>query len=132
MLTKLGKEFAKLRVDRNEKQYEMAERLGITPNFLSAIENGAKPVPYRLIDHLSKIYGLSEAERKKLKDATEGELFKPRKRRRKVRRRKTFAVVTIEIAKQYDDGYTRVISLEKEFPNIDNDTMTRILDAIGG
>ena len=42
MLTALGKFLRKLRIDNGEILKDMADKLGVTASFLSAVENGKK------------------------------------------------------------------------------------------
>lgn len=58
MLTQLGKELRKLRIDREEKLLDMAKKLGISSAFLSAVEIGKKPIPAKLVDQIIAVYDL--------------------------------------------------------------------------
>ena len=49
MLTSIGKFFRKLRIDEGEILKDMAEKLGVSVSFLSAVENGKKRMPFHLI-----------------------------------------------------------------------------------
>ena len=42
MLTSLGKFLRKIRIDNDEYLKDMADKLGVTVSFLSAVENGKK------------------------------------------------------------------------------------------
>ncbi|MFC5760492.1 helix-turn-helix domain-containing protein [Rhizobium sp. GCM10022189] len=59
MLTELGKELRKLRIDNDEKMIEMAERLDKSPAFISAIETGKKSPPADIEQMVIRIYGLA-------------------------------------------------------------------------
>lgn len=58
MKTAFGKCLAKIRVDFCERQTDMAKRLSVAPSFLSAIENGRKEVPLKLLLTICKEYSL--------------------------------------------------------------------------
>lgn len=45
MATKLGVFLRKLRIDNNEKMKDMSLILDVSSSFLSAVENGKKPMP---------------------------------------------------------------------------------------
>lgn len=45
MLTRFGKQLRKLRIDREERLKDMADRLNVTTAYLSAVENGKRTVP---------------------------------------------------------------------------------------
>ena len=69
MITELGKWLRKLRIDRGEILKTMAEKLGMTSSYLSAIECGKRNIPADLIDKLTSIYDLSETEQHELSEA---------------------------------------------------------------
>lgn len=62
MLTRFGKQLRKMRIDRDQKLKDMAEKLGVTVAYLSAVENGNRAVPDSWIYTLSKEYDLSDDE----------------------------------------------------------------------
>lgn len=66
MLTELGKELRKIRINRDEILKDMASKLGITPAYLSAIENGKRTPTKKFMDTLFSIYKISEEEQKNL------------------------------------------------------------------
>lgn len=73
-LTPFGAEMQRLRKARGERQKDMAEAIGVTPAYLSALEHGHKskpawPVLQRIIQHFGLIW--DDAERlKELADAS--------------------------------------------------------------
>lgn len=54
MLTPFGKEVRKIRIDMNMKLMEMAEKLGVSPTFLTAVETGRKAVPADLPQRITE------------------------------------------------------------------------------
>lgn len=66
MLTELGKELRKIRINSDEILKDMASKLGITPAYLSAIENGKRTPTKKFMDTLFSIYNISEEEQKNL------------------------------------------------------------------
>ena len=53
--TALGKFLRKLRVDRDERLYDMAENVGVSSAFLSGVENGHKKASASLINNIRKL-----------------------------------------------------------------------------
>lgn len=53
-LTSFGVELRKHRIDRGETLYEMAEAIGVSPSFLSAVETGRKRAPDELVEKTIK------------------------------------------------------------------------------
>ena len=68
-VTSLGKILRKIRIDHNEVLQDMAEKLGVTASFLSAVENGKRNVPASWLDQLPSVYSLSEQSADALRQA---------------------------------------------------------------
>jgi transcriptional regulator with XRE-family HTH domain len=66
MLTQLGKELRKLRIDNAELLRDMAAKLEISPAMLSSIENGKRKIPNDFLSHIEAAYILSADEKKAL------------------------------------------------------------------
>lgn len=66
MLTDLGKELRKIRINNDEILKDMATKLEITPAYLSAIENGKRNPTKKFMDALFSIYEISIEEQKNL------------------------------------------------------------------
>ena len=56
MLTQFGKELRHIRLDRDEKLKDMAEKLGVTVSYLSAVENGKRNIPDNWIEMIASEY----------------------------------------------------------------------------
>lgn len=61
-VTDFGKFLRKLRIDRSTTLRRMAEILGISPGYLSAIELGKREVPFDLVEKVHEAYSLSVDE----------------------------------------------------------------------
>ena len=68
MLTPFGKTLRVFRLNRGELLKDMAERLEITPAYLSAIENGKKVPTPELMAKLYKAYDLSPEQKEEIED----------------------------------------------------------------
>lgn len=66
MITRFGKELRKLRIDHEEILKDMADRLGVSPAFLSAVEAGKKSIPEGWPHKIAIIYRLDPGQEKKL------------------------------------------------------------------
>ncbi|WP_273078701.1 helix-turn-helix domain-containing protein [Selenomonas felix] len=69
MATELGKLLRKIRVDRDEYLKDMAAHLNITSSYLSAIENGKRPMPLDYLEMLGVCYDLPCEQVEKLREA---------------------------------------------------------------
>lgn len=54
--TTLGKELKKIRLQRDQVLYDMAQAIGMSSAMLSSIETGKKPAPEGFIDRLAQQY----------------------------------------------------------------------------
>ena len=60
MLTQIGKEMRKLRIDREERLFDMAKKLSKSSAFISAIELGKKQIPNDFEELIIKYYKLTD------------------------------------------------------------------------
>lgn len=66
-LTPFGQYARKLRVDYGEFLKDMAEHLGVTSTYLSAVERGRRNAPYEWVERLQTAYNLDEEKTEELK-----------------------------------------------------------------
>lgn len=66
MVTNFGKYLRKLRIDRGMVLKDMAEMIGVSSAYLSAIELGKRAIPDDLINDVVKGFGLSKREGEEL------------------------------------------------------------------
>ncbi|MBQ6686381.1 MAG: helix-turn-helix transcriptional regulator [Firmicutes bacterium] len=114
MLTEFGKMCRKMRIDRNELLAEMAGRVGVSPAFLSAVENGKRNVPDSLMNELRNAYGLGEDEFVALKVAAE----------RSVRQ------IKIEMEKMNSEERDLVLAFARNFERIDEQKRKKLLELL--
>lgn len=69
MITTFGKLLRKIRIDHGEILKNMADKLGVSPSFLSAVEVGRKNAPSGWSDIIADSYHLSAEQRRELKEA---------------------------------------------------------------
>lgn len=69
--TSFGEFVRILRVKHHEVMGDMANRLGASLPFLSAVENGKKNVPAEWVGKITEHYGLTEQEQERLKETVE-------------------------------------------------------------
>jgi hypothetical protein len=69
MLTDFGKALRKMRIDRGEVLKHMADKLGWTSSYLSAIEVGKRVIPEDLIERLATLYELTQPAIAELREA---------------------------------------------------------------
>lgn len=69
MLSPFGRELRVFRMDNGELLKEMATNLGVTPAYLSAVENGKKEPTDELMNRIYKAYQLDENQMTAFEDA---------------------------------------------------------------
>lgn len=67
MITELGKELRKIRIDRDERLLDMADRLSKSAAFVSAIEIGKKSPPSGFEEGIIRAYNLAQDVANKLR-----------------------------------------------------------------
>ncbi|QTG16557.1 helix-turn-helix transcriptional regulator (plasmid) [Agrobacterium tumefaciens] len=71
MLTELGKELRRIRIDHDEKMIEMADKLDKSPAFISSIETGKKSPPSGFEEMVIKVYELAAEAANKIRSAAD-------------------------------------------------------------
>lgn len=66
MVTELGKFLRKLRIDNGELLADMANKLGVSPAFLSRVENGNKRPSSEWEEIITNEYGLEQSQKEEL------------------------------------------------------------------
>ncbi len=61
-MTTISRLLRMIRLQHGELMHDMAQKLNVTSAFLSAVENGRKPVPSSWLSILSEQYNLSEQQ----------------------------------------------------------------------
>lgn len=74
MLTKFGRAVRQHRMDREMLMKDMAQRLGVSPAYLSSIESGRKPVPPGFADRIASMLHLNDAARRELNESANASL----------------------------------------------------------
>jgi len=69
MITEFGKLLRIIRVNSGDSAKEMAQKLNMSPSYLSTIENGKRNIPPDMEQLLISAYKLSERDKEKLRKA---------------------------------------------------------------
>lgn len=65
ILTHIGKQTRKIRIDNEELLIDMANKLGISASYLSAIETGKRKTPDNFVSNIEKIYKITLLKKEK-------------------------------------------------------------------
>lgn len=114
MLTSIGRFLRKLRIDNGEILKNMADTLGVSSAFLSAVENGKKKMPEAWFDKLATTYSFTNEQ----KEAFETAVLESND--------------TIEICLQNATRGNRelAISFARQFDSLDEETSQKIFEML--
>ena len=71
MITHLGKTLRIIRINSGDNMRDMADKLGLSVSYLSAIENAKRNIPVGFEEKILDAYHLSEEEKKSLHEDIE-------------------------------------------------------------
>ena len=69
MLTEFGKILRKMRIDSGEVTKDLADKLGCTVSYLSAVETGKRNIPEKWVEQIIALYALDNDAADKLRTA---------------------------------------------------------------
>ena len=110
MNTEFGKFLRKLRIDKGEILKNMADKLGMTSSYLSAIECGKRNIPDDLIEKLTSIYCLDENEQQEFSIA----------------RDRSLNSIEIELSTSSVDKRDLALQFARKFNDMDDDVVSQI------
>lgn len=111
MLTSVGRLLRKLRIDNGEILKTMADRLGVSSAFLSAVENGKKKMPESWYTKLETLYSFSDEEKSALQQAVA----------------ESSDTVELLIKNTSSTNRNLAISFARQFDSIDDETSKKII-----
>ena len=114
MRTKLGDLLRSIRMKADISLRRMASDLGISPAFLSAVENGKKKMPDAWISLIPEIYDLSADEIEEFKDVAY----------------ESFDTVAVNIANASEANKKLAIRFARRFEDIDEKTSEELLSIL--
>ena len=114
MLTSIGRFLRKLRIDRGEILKDMAEALGVSSAFLSAVENGKKKMPEGWTEKLKAIYSFTAAQTEELQAAVID----------------TNDAVELNLQNATPRNRVLAISFAREFDSLDDETSRKIIEIL--
>ena len=114
MLTRIGRFLRKLRIDHGEILKDMAEALGVSSAFLSAVENGKKKMPEGWMDKLKSIYSFTAEQAEELQAAVID----------------TNDAVELNLQNATPGNRALAISFAREFDSLDDETSRKIFEIL--
>lgn len=113
--TKFGEFVRILRIQNHEVMGDMANILGVSLPFLSAVENGKKNVPAEWVKKIADHYGLTASEKQELETA--------------IRESRTqYKIIPVNAGIQQRKA---AMMFARSFDEMDDETATKILELLG-
>lgn len=114
MPTHIGEFLRSLRIEHGEILKTMAEKLGVSSAFLSAVENGKKKMPAQWKEKLCSIYDLST----KQQDALQAAIID------------TNSAVELSLKNATPQSRKLAISFARHFESLDDETSRKIIEML--
>ncbi|MBQ3425534.1 MAG: helix-turn-helix transcriptional regulator [Clostridia bacterium] len=109
-LTPFGKKLKIFRIERGEIIYDMAQKLGVSSSYISAIETGKRKIPETFLSKLQQCYKLNSSEYESFKQAAE----------------KSISSITMNFNTASDAQKDLALSFAKKFDRLDKKTIEEI------
>lgn len=116
MLTNFGKFCRKLRIDKGELLFDMAQRLGVSPAFLSKVENGRSKPPVEWKERLISMYQLSEEQAAELSASIDEARLAP----------------VIDLKNMNQDDRDMMFAFARRLDSLDEEQKKKIRDLLNG
>ena len=116
MYTKFGEFMRVLRIKHHEIMGDIADMLGVSLPFLSAVENGKRNVPTDWVDKIVSHYNLSPEETQELLEAIE----------------QSKTQIKLDLKSSEFFQRTAALQFARSFDNMDEDTAKRIIELLEG
>ena len=114
--TDFGKALRRMRIDNDESITAMAEKIGYSTSFLSAVELGKKSVPPDMISELQRSYALNNEQVEELSKMASQELNS----------------VRISAEEHTQEGKQTLFAFARALPELDDDDMRSLRENING
>lgn len=114
MITDFGKQLRKIRIDEQELLADMAQKLGVSSAYLSAVETGKRNIPDAWLQKIISVYKLPEERAQTLTDS----FFysKP--------------VVKIELSQATEQQKTTALSFAKALDGLSDSDLEKIMTVV--
>ena len=116
MLTEFGKALRKIRIDRQQLLRDMADKLGVSSAYLSAVETGKRRIPQDWVSKIASIYSLSCEEQADLQSAADNSVFD----------------VTISLVNASEQKRNAVLSFARALDGLNDEDLKRIRASMKG
>jgi transcriptional regulator with XRE-family HTH domain len=114
MLTEFGRYLRKLRIDCGELIRDMAEKLGVTASYLSAVETGKRNIPEAWVKKISILYKLDSTAKAALEQAAIN----------------STRIIKMNIDQSLPNHRKTAVLFAREFENLEESVITQIQEIL--
>ena len=114
MLTSLGKFLRKIRIDHGEVLKDMADKLGVTASYLSAVETGKKRMPSSWNNRMCELYDFNQEQTAEFTKAVA----------------ETESKIELDLSKATDSQRELAVSFARKFTDFDERQMQKFFDLL--
>ena len=118
MATAFGKFCRLLRINNDEVLRDMAHKLDVSLSYLSAVENGKRPIPHSWRDEIVRLYSLTEVESKDLDNAIYHSFQEVK--------------ITFDLNRFSSADRDKLIALARRYDELDGDSEISLLELLKG
>lgn len=114
MLTEFGKALRKIRIDRQQLLKDMADNLGVSSAYLSAVETGKRRIPQDWVSKIATIYSLDSDSKANLQKAADNSVFD----------------VTISLVNASEEKRNAVLSFARALDGLNDEDLRKIMSSM--
>lgn len=114
MLTEFGKLLRKLRIDHDKTLGDLAEKIGVSAAYVSAIETGKKPVTTQFLVQVQRALGLNEPEMRGLEQTAARQVKD----------------VTMPMGAKSDRARELAVAFARRFESMSNEEVERVFERL--
>ena len=116
MLTEFGQYLRKLRIDCGDYLKDMADKLGVTSSYLSAVETGKRNIPDGWVKKIIQFYNLDVIDQDGLKNAADN----------------SARAVTMDLSNMAPKRKETALLFTRKFEEVDETTIDEIRKLLNG
>lgn len=114
MLTEFGKALRKIRIDNQQLLKDMAESLGVSSAYLSAVETGKRRIPQDWVNKIASTYSLNQEDSADLQRAADNSVLD----------------VTISLVDASEQKRDAVLSFARALDGLSDEDLKRIMSSM--
>ena len=114
MRTSIGNFLRRIRMGRNQRLKDMADILGVSSAFLSAVENGTKSMPESWVSKIQREYGITDSQCEEMREAS----------------LESQKIISFNLQNATPSNRELVVQFARQFDDIDDETSQLIINML--